>query len=268
MQKEKVLIVNIFGNTLWHLVADSDTMCALVLIILLTLSIFCWTILIYKLVVIQSHKREIRRALALLKSVKTLDGLLSVCAQLHSSFPGYVLSSGLSSLKSLLETKTHGGSVGMSKQEYQLLKQSVDEAVDHLIGVEESYSSIISASAAISPLLGLFGTVWGLIDAFMRISQKQNVDIATVAPGVAEALITTAAGLMVAIPALTMVYYLNAQVHHIESSLFKIADRFNWLVYQLFGSDYTSQAREQGTKEVVDVLDTAVGQQEEHEWHE
>ena len=80
------------------------------------------------------------------------------------------------------------------------LAQTVDVVMAH----EESYVSLLATSAAIAPLLGLFGTVWGLVHAFMSIHELQSADIATVAPGIAEALITTLVGLMLAIPALVM----------------------------------------------------------------
>lgn len=259
--------MNIFGNTIWRLVADSDAMCAGVLLVLLFLSIFCWTIVIYKFVLLRKKKKELQRALLVLKPVKTLDDLLAACAQLHASFSGSLLSSGMSALKSLLESKKHGVSVFLSEHEYQLLKQSIDETVHQLVSAEESYFSMVNASAAISPLLGLFGTVWGLIDAFISIGQKQNADIATVAPGVAEALITTAAGLMVAIPALTMVYYLNLQVRHVELQLFRVADRFTWIIYQLFGYDHRQIHKKQNSEESVDALNIPTPH-EEQKWRE
>ena len=80
-------------------------------------------------------------------------------------------------------------------------------------------------SAAVGPLLGLLGTVWGLVHSFIDISQKQSADIVTVAPGIAEALITTIAGLLVAIPAVMLFYYVLSKVKAIESQLYMIADR-------------------------------------------
>ncbi len=82
-------------------------------------------------------------------------------------------------------------------------------------------------------MLGLFGTVWGLVHAFVSISQKQSADIATVAPGIAEALITTLAGLMVAIPALVMFVYLNTMVKDIEQKSMNLADRFILIAHRL-----------------------------------
>jgi biopolymer transport protein TolQ len=97
----------------------------------------------------------------------------------------------------------------------------------------EEYLAVLSSSAAVAPLLGLFGTVWGLIHAFIRISETQVADIATIAPGIAEALITTLAGLLVAIPALVMFNYLHTKTRALEQQLITLADRITFIFQQL-----------------------------------
>ena len=92
---------------------------------------------------------------------------------------------------------------------------------------------MLSVSAAVSPLMGLFGTVWGLIHAFVRIGELQSADIATVAPGIAEALITTLAGLMVAIPALAMYHYVANKIRATERQLFVCADQISMIMRSL-----------------------------------
>ena len=96
----------------------------------------------------------------------------------------------------------------------------------------EEYIAILSSSAAVAPLLGLFGTVWGLVHSFMRISETQVADIATIAPGIAEALITTLAGLIVAIPALIMFNYLHTKTRALEHGLISLADRMTFVLQQ------------------------------------
>lgn len=99
---------------------------------------------------------------------------------------------------------------------------------------EQSLLPILFASASVSPLIGLFGTVWGLVHALVSISQQQTADIATIAPGMAEALITTLAGLVVAIPALTLYHYLQSHVRQAEQQYGRLADRYLWLVNVVF----------------------------------
>lgn len=231
----------IFGNAMWHLITQSDGMSKAVLFILLGMSMLCWTILLYKIILLRIKKMQLKRARDYIKNITSFDDMLAGTALFAGTLPGYFLSNSLALLKKLLSKKQEGVQSRLSKREQQLLDYAVDHMVDDMVAQEESYISVLSASAAISPLLGLFGTVWGLVVSFIAISQKQNADISTVAPGIAEALITTLAGLMVAIPALAMVYYLNGQVRSLEQGMYAIADRFIWHVHHLFGQEIVEE---------------------------
>ena len=112
----------------------------------------------------------------------------------------------------------------------ELFALQADGVLDDVMHQEESYVPVLSISASISTLLGLFGTVWGLIHAFVRISEKQSADIVAVAPGISEALITTIAGLFVAIPALVFSQYLMVRIRDMEYSLMTITDKVHALV--------------------------------------
>jgi len=100
----------------------------------------------------------------------------------------------------------------------------MEQTTAQLVAAEESYISILSMSVSVSPLMGLFGTIWGLIHAFVRIGEFQSADIATVAPGIAEALITTLAGLMVAIPAAIMFNVVTNRLRDFERQMFLLTD--------------------------------------------
>jgi biopolymer transport protein ExbB/TolQ len=76
-----------------------------------------------------------------------------------------------------------------------------------------------------SPYVGLLGTVWGIMNSFLGLSKMQTASIETVAPGIAEALITTIAGLLIAIPALMLFYYVSSKVKEIEYQLYLLSDR-------------------------------------------
>ena len=93
---------------------------------------------------------------------------------------------------------------------------------------------ILYSCAGVATLIGLFGTVWGLVHAFIRIGEKQAADIATVAPGIAEALITTLGGLMVAIPAYVMFHFLSVRVRALESHYHTFVDMFALRTKHLF----------------------------------
>lgn len=91
-----------------------------------------------------------------------------------------------------------------SKHGREIMKESIEEAASHVIHNLERYLSLLGTIAMISPLLGLLGTVVGIIEAFMAVTSTGLNDPALLAGGISKALITTAGGLVVAIPAMIM----------------------------------------------------------------
>ena len=87
--------------------------------------------------------------------------------------------------------------------------------------------NLLATVGSVAPFVGLFGTVWGIMDSFFRIGQQQNSSLAVVAPGIAEALFATAIGLFAAIPAVIAYNRLSNHVNRYESRLFRFADRFH-----------------------------------------
>lgn len=227
-------MVQIMGNALWQLIVQSDTISKLVLLMLLVMSILCWSVFIYKLMLMRTKKRQMQEALAYLKSVATLDQLMAAAAHFSGTMPGYFLSKNLASLKGILETNKERGQSALSEQQWQLLQQSIGQTVDDMLVHEESYLAVLTTSFTVSTLLGLFGTVWGLVHSFIRISEKQSADIVTVAPGIAEALITTLAGLAVAIPAIVLFNYLMVKMRGLENQLLALGDRLSNVFQKLF----------------------------------
>jgi biopolymer transport protein TolQ len=225
--------MKIFGNAIWQLIYQSDKVTWFVLIALLMLSIFCWTIFFYKLIIWRSKKKQIHDALIQIRSAKSFEEILQIASSNSNNVIGYFLSKNLAFLKTLLESKK-SGKFEINDREWNFIQHIADNTLDDILYKEESYLPVLSVAAAVSPLLGLFGTVWGLVHAFIDISKKQSADIATVAPGIAEALITTLAGLIVAIPALIMFYYLKLQIASIEQSILIFSDRFISIVQNIF----------------------------------
>lgn len=222
------------GNGMWHLIQQSDSVSKLVMLVLLCMSVICWTLFIYKLVTLHSKKKQVKAVLEDLRHVDSIDQILTIASVHSHTAPGYFLTKNLSFIKSMLEHNRHKNTIGLTTQQHTLAEQTMQQVVDDMMQYEESGLAFLSASAAVSPLLGLFGTVWGLVHAFMSMSEKQSADIATVAPGLAEALMTTLAGLMVAIPALIMFHYASLQIARFGQLLVALLDRFNFVIQKLF----------------------------------
>lgn len=223
--------MNIFaGNSLWQLVWQSDAVSKAVLLILLGMSIACWAIFIGKLFIIHLKNRQFKEANKKLASTNTIIQLRDVALSQKTTAPGYFLSKNLLFLSELMKgTFEHP----IHDNAWELLERNIENNLESMMLHNEEHLSVLSSCAAVAPLLGLFGTVWGLVHSFMRISETQVADITTVAPGIAEALITTLAGLIVAIPALIMFNYLQTKIRSLEYNLIIFSDRMAYIMQQL-----------------------------------
>jgi biopolymer transport protein ExbB/TolQ len=209
------------GNSLWQLIRQSDSLSWFIYIVLFCMSVICWAVFICKLILISIKKRYLIQALKRVEHARTLDDLRTIALQMRDTVPGYFLSRQLVYLKLILESRSDNL---LSQEDRDLLQQHAEQVLDTLIAHEESYLPILSTCAAVAPLFGLLGTVWGLIHAFIGISERQTADIIAVAPGIAEALLTTLVGLLVAIPAVIMFNYLHTRVVAMEQLLFEFAE--------------------------------------------
>ena len=158
------------------------------------------------------RKKELQKMMTHISALNSMADLERFSLQHSSSMPGQMVREVL-----LMQ---QGRTIDGDTMQYV-----IDQVADRLAEDEESYLPFLLTCASVAPLIGLFGTVWGLIHAFIRISEKQSADITVVAPGIAEALITTLAGLIVAIPALIMYNFLVVKVRNIASLLMQSADR-------------------------------------------
>ncbi|EKD23254.1 MAG: MotA/TolQ/ExbB proton channel [uncultured bacterium] len=213
------------GNSVWHLVASSDVISKFILLTLLLLSILCWTVFFYKLILFRIKKKQLDSVIKELNGAGSLEDLIAVAANNKDTLPGYFLSKNFSFLKNIINVDDESGKVSITERDFDMFCQQMEQGIEDILYKEQSYFLVLSTGFAISPLLGLFGTVWGLIHAFISISEKQSADIATVAPGIAEALITTLAGLAVAIPALVMYNYCVSQIKKMDKQFITIADK-------------------------------------------
>jgi biopolymer transport protein ExbB/TolQ len=224
-----------FSGPLWQLIYQADGATKMVLGTLLCMSILCWSLFIYKYLLLRSTKQHMNQLLTYMRMMSTMEDLALIGDKYRHTLAGYVLTTTLQSFKALVELKRQQGDIGkLGIAHWERLQDSMYHAIDETLCAQESGLWVLSTSAAAATLLGLFGTVWGLVHAFMSISEKQAADIATVAPGIAEALITTLAGLMVAIPALVMFNYLSRQLARAEQQLHTLAQGFNRIIQIMF----------------------------------
>ena len=111
------------------------------------------------------------------------------------------------------------------------LRQRLAATMESQVGAEADELSnrlnFLATVGSVAPFVGLFGTVWGIMNSFFQIGQQQNSSLAVVAPGISEALFATAIGLFAAIPAVIAYNRFSHAVNGLEGRLQRFADRFH-----------------------------------------
>lgn len=182
--------------TYWEMFAHATIVVKLVMILLLLASVATWTIWIAKQVEMSSANRRLRSDLAALEGAGTLD---KVGALRHGAPAGM--------LQVARSEFARTGPIGTVEAGEGLKERIAARFVNVEAGAIERMlrsASVLATVGAITPFVGLFGTVWGIMNSFIGISQSNTTNLAVVAPGIAEALLATAMGLVAAIPAVIM----------------------------------------------------------------
>ncbi len=185
-----------------------------IVIILFLISIYSWTIILKKFLLFRRARRATRRFLAISPLGGSELSLFSKEPQRVRRFvhsPLFTLyRKGCATLSSQLK----GESKKISFSEIEEIRSLLETGATRELSSLESSLVVLATTTTLSPFLGLLGTIWGILKAFLGMGLEGSAGIETVAPGIAEALITTVVGLSVAIPAL--VFY-NYFINHLKN---------------------------------------------------
>lgn len=195
-----------------RLIADASPLSKAVLLILLMFSAVSWGIIFYKLVVYRRAEQQSGTFLNVFRKSSKFSEVQAVCPTLTASPLVGLFQAGYAELNAQLRTdRTQEVKPGSAPARPTLKSlDAVDRALLRATTVElnklEHRVPFLATTASITPFIGLFGTVWGIMMSFQGIAGAGSSSLGVVAPGIAEALIATAAGLFAAIPA---VYFYN-----------------------------------------------------------
>jgi len=220
------------GSTLWQLVVKSDLITQLVLAFLCGMSCLSWIIFLYKSYNFFQKRKQINKAIQLIKKSHSLSDMQNKIEMLGVGELYLCVKSIIEECLPLIKLYQKPVEQSNSSMRMQQIKLCIQSCLEEESDKEESLVWVLSTVASAATLLGLFGTVWGLIHAFLSISQQQSADIVTIAPGIAQALITTLVGLLVAIPALILFNYLSMQLVKVESYYMQLESALSKLVQQ------------------------------------
>lgn len=208
-----------FQTGLSGLVGSLGSVSKIVLLLLLVFSIISWAVIFSKWRAFRVADREDRRFLTLLAKTKDLDELYRQVRRLEGSPCAIVFEGVMERL---------GAETGVDTKGDGLVDQHVVERMASYLGQGqlsrlETYLPFLATTGNITPFIGLLGTVMGIIDAFHEIGAQGTASISAVAPGVAEALVATAAGLFTAIPAVIAYNYFLTRIRNTAFRLDSVA---------------------------------------------
>ncbi|EUB73073.1 tonB-system energizer ExbB [Pseudomonas sp. GM41(2012)] len=180
----------------WGMYQNADIIVKIVMIGLAIASIITWTIWIAKGFELMGAKRRLRTEIVHLKKATTLKEA-SVTATKQGTLANLLVHDALEEMR-----------LSVNSREKEGIKERVAFRLERLVAAcgrnMSSGTGVLATIGSTAPFVGLFGTVWGIMNSFIGIAKTQTTNLAVVAPGIAEALLATALGLVAAIPAVVI----------------------------------------------------------------
>jgi biopolymer transport protein TolQ len=208
--------------SLWTLFWNAHFVVKLVMLGLLFASVWCWAIIVDKTLLFARTRRAMDHFEDVFWSGQSLEELYRSLAQGQPTGMAAVFVAAMREWKRSFEGA--GRSVAS-------LAQRIDKVLDVTIQREmerlESKLLVLATVGSAAPFIGLFGTVWGIMNSFRSIAASKQAALATVAPGISEALFATAIGLIAAVPAVIAYNKLQAEAAKAQGRMEGFADEFS-----------------------------------------
>lgn len=229
--------------SVYYVFSNSDSVGKAIVILLLLSSVFTWTVMIDKGISLWRARRLSERFLARFR--ENTSGLISLVRESRDnpSPVAYIYDAGVECLLDFYEEGAPGSTamagimasrssgrvkapVRLTPAQINAVEAVLENAVSLQIRTAETRVGFLATMVSLSPFLGLFGTVWGVMMAFSGIAIAGKSDFTALAPGVAGALLTTVAGLVVAIPSLVGYNMLNSTIREMTTDMDNFAEGF------------------------------------------
>ena len=205
------------------MIITAGPMVTFVMLLLLGFSLVSWTIIIMKHLSYRKARAETAFFIDTFWKSKNLADAYKVAKELASSPEASIFILGFNELQKLgrskLVKKGSEETLEMKLAGMDNLKRALRKAETKQVGRLGRYLSFLATTGSATPFIGLFGTVWGIMSSFHDIGMRGSASLAVVAPGISEALIATAAGLAVAIPAVIFYNYYSNILSDLENDM-------------------------------------------------
>ncbi len=204
------------------MMAGAGLMVKLVMTTLLVFSLISWWIVIMKMMLFKRARNASEEFLARFWESKTLNDAYDAAGEYTASPEAAVFVSGYNELRKISAARRDQAApetLQMQLATMENLKRAVRKAqIIESDRLERSLAFLATTGSA-TPFIGLFGTVWGILTSFQEIGARGSASLAVVAPGISEALVATAAGLAVAIPAVIFYNFFSNKLADFESDI-------------------------------------------------
>jgi len=208
-----------FNGSLLNMILDAGLMVKFVLLLLFIFSVVSWAIIFLKYRYYRKIKKENEVFNENYSRSSKLSDVLPAAKKYSYSTTAEVFRVGYAELTKINKplNESAQGSDEISLSSLDNLERSMNKACNTEMTKLESALGFLATTGSASPFIGLFGTVWGIMDTFKGIGARGSATLAVVAPGISEALIATAAGLAAAIPAVIFYnYFLNQSKNMVQ----------------------------------------------------
>lgn len=225
-----------FSGGVFGLIRDSGPVAIAVLLTLLLFSFVSWAIIVYKGLALRQAYQHSETFLEIFRKSSKFSEVHSVCVQLKASPLVGVFQAGYQEVNQ--QVRAGQGPAAQAPRPVVKSLESLTRALIRAATAEttrlERRLSFLATTAAVCPFVGLFGTTWGIMNAFHDIGVSGSANLAVVAPGISEALITTATGLAAAIPAAVAYNYFASRVRVLTAMVDDFALEFLNIVERNF----------------------------------
>ncbi len=207
--------------TMWALFARATITVKLVMIGMIIASIWSWGVIVDKLIQYRRARAEAAVFDRAFWSGEPLDGLFEQIGANPTGASQKVFAAGMIEWR-----RSHRQDGGLIAGAQARIDRSMDVAIAKESERLTKGLAVLATVGSTAPFVGLFGTVWGIMNSFIEIAEAQNTNLAVVAPGIAEALLATGLGLLAAIPAVVFYNKLSTDAGRIVAGYEAFADEF------------------------------------------
>lgn len=216
----------------FQLILQASLVVQIVMLVLLFFSVFSWAIIFFKRNTLKNADQQSQRFVKTFRKSRDLMEVNKAAEQYKESPMANMFRSGFRELVYFKKAKPQEK---ITAERLESINRALIKASNQEVTRLEKMMNFLATTGSVTPFIGLFGTVWGIMNSFQEIGLTKTAGLETVAPGIAEALIATALGLFAAIPAVIAYNYFLHRIKEMISEMEDFSIEFIGITERLYG---------------------------------